>query len=308
LNTDLEVIFNKIKDNIKKYKMIENIIIFTSIIAANFAAYIAYFDISVFMFIDSNAIINHTFGIVILFSFISASLTIFLIFLQNILLVRHENILFISIITVEDPDNSKVYNLLNNKFLKYIIAVIIFSFLYIGKTNTLYVLGSFFLFFIFIFIIDLLREYRDPFYSEDELLTEMNKIKYIKILPNSFKKTLRHAYTYDYILKKEMSILYKDGKSFQIVLSRLGIMLITLSLLVGIGKANFVEKNNLVCVSSRDKNISNLVLFLSTNNGICTFDEKSKLVEFIPWGNIEKVTFLSENPYSIHKLIPQESK
>lgn len=304
MDTNLEIIFNKVKKNIKKYKIIETIIMFTSVISVNFVAYIAYFDINIFMFIDANTVIKHTFGMIILFTFISASLTIFLILIQNMLLVKHESILFFPIITVKDPDNSKIYKLLNNKFLKYTIAVIIFSFLYIGQTNTVYVLGSFLLFFIFIFMIDLFKEYIDPIHTEDELSNEMKKIKFYKRMPNSLKKVFKHAYTYDYILKKEMNILYKDGKSFQIVLSRLGIMLIALSLLFGIGKANFVENNNLVSVSSHDQNTNDYTLFLTTKNGICTYNRRSKLVEFLPWGYIKKVTFLSENPYSLHKLIP----
>lgn len=308
MNIDLEKILNKFKENIKKYKIIENIIIFTSIISANFVAYIAYFDINIFMFIDSSAVIKHTFSMIILFTFISASLTIFLIIIQNILLVKHENILFISFITVKDPNSSRIYKLLNNKFLKYIIAVMIFSFLYIGGTNTLYVLAVFFIIFIFIFIIDLLKEYRAPVHKEDEILNEMKKIKFYNKLPSSFKKVLKSAYTYDYIVKKELSILYKDGKSFQIILSRLGIMIITLSLLIGVGKANFIEKNNLVTIISHDKNTSDYVLFLTTKNGVCTFNKTNESVEFLPWGYIKKVTFLSENPYSLRRLIPQDNK
>jgi len=85
-------------------------------------------------------------------------------------------------------------------------------------------------------------------------------------------------------------------------------MLITLSLLIGVGKANFIEKNNLVSITSHDKNISNYSLFLTTKNGIFTFNQTNKSVEFLPWGYIKKITFLSENPYSLHRLIPQNNK
>ena len=119
---------------------------------------------------------------------------------------------------------------------------------------------------------------------------------------------MKSTYTYDYILKKELSILYKDGKYFQMILSRLGIMLITLSLLIGVGKANFIENNNLVTVMSHDKNTSNYALFLTTKSGVCTFNKTTNSVEFLPWGYIKKVTFLSENPYSLRRLIPQDNK
>ena len=128
MNTELDTIFSKFKENIKKYKIIENIIIFTSIISANFVAYIAYFDINIFMFIDSSALITHTFSMIILFTFISAFLTIFLLLIQNIMLFKSSYIADIPIITIKDPNSSKIYKLLSNKLLKYIITVMIFSF------------------------------------------------------------------------------------------------------------------------------------------------------------------------------------
>jgi len=135
LNIELEKILNKLKENIKKYKIIENVIIFTSLISANFVAYIAYFDINMFMFIDSSAVIKHTFSMIILFTFVSASLRIFFIIFQNIFLVKHENILFISFITLKDTDSSIIYKLFDNRLLRYIITIITFNFLYIGITN-----------------------------------------------------------------------------------------------------------------------------------------------------------------------------
>jgi len=199
LNTELDTIFSKFKENIKKYKIIENIIIFTSIISANFVAYIAYFDINIFMFIDSSALITHTFSMIILFTFISAFLTIFLLLIQNIMLFKSSYIADIPIITIKNPNSSKIYKLLSNKLLKYIITVMIFSFLYIGGTNTSYVLAVFFMVFSFVYMIDLFKEYYTPVHTEDEIF---NKIKFYNKLPSSFKEILKIVHKGGCILKK----------------------------------------------------------------------------------------------------------
>jgi len=166
------------------------------------------------------------------------------------------------------------------------------------------------LIFSLISIIDLLKEYSIiPADKEEEILNEIEKIKFYDKLPNSFKKILKNAYIYDYIVMKEFTILHKNGKYFKIILSRLGIILITISLLIGIGKANFIEKNNLATIILNDDNNTYLhILFLTTKNGVCAYNKTKKYVEFIPWENIKKIIFLSENPYSIHRLIPQNNK
>jgi hypothetical protein len=296
---------NHIKNFINKYKIIENVILFGSIVSVNFVAYISYFDINTFMFIDSSTIIKHTFRMMILFAFVSASIMILMLLLQNIFLVKHDSILFFPIIYVDDPNKSKLYKILKNKYLRYFISIIVFSYLYIGGKNTIYVLLSFLVFSIFIFIIDILIAYREkPVQAEKSIINDLEKIKYYSKLPDFLQTALKRAYEYDYILQQEISIIYNNGKSFQLILSRVGIMLITLSLLFGIGKANYVESNTLVNVKTNtNHNDNNLTLFLTTENGICLFSSEKNNIIFRPWSSITNIDFVSENSHNLRSLL-----
>jgi len=119
----------KVLAYIKKYKLVDNALLFTSLFTAMIAFYLSSFNISTFMLLDATTV--GKFFITLTFSFILAStiVSIFLPWFQYSLLAVV-------------PE--KFHTLIENDFskLKPVFKLIIFLFFYVGIKNTGYVMAQ----------------------------------------------------------------------------------------------------------------------------------------------------------------------
>ena len=184
--------------SIKKYNIIKNIVLLLSIVSVNFAAYIAYYDINIFILIDSSAIMKYIFGLLILFAFVSAVITLFLLFLEKYLFMPF------SILHITNQKTvSSVINL-----LRFPLILFIFNIIYVGWSNTLKIVIIFIFYFGIIFVTDLI--------NKSDLVSKKNKtlnpIASIKSILKGKKINIKN-------MIKEYFIFIKDFFKFFVTLN-----------------------------------------------------------------------------------------
>lgn len=64
-----------------------------------------------------------------------------------------------------------------------------------------------------------------------------------------------------------------------------------ISFSLGIFRAKYVNENNFIYLNHKEEKS---ILVLTTSNGICTYNNKTKNVNFTSWDNVENIEFLDD--------------
>ena len=284
-------LISSIRNITKKYYVIKNILLLLSIVSVNFAAYIAYYDINIFMMIDSSAIIKYTFGLLILFAFVAALTTLMLLFIEKYIFLP-------SFFHIGDEKRvSSIFNL-----LRYPLIILIFSCIYIGWLNTIKIFFVFIFYFGVIYIVEI---FNDRYFK----IRHKNKINIIAFIKNTikirnFKEVLNNINQFfkDYfalIIDYFKFILKFNPQNFELkhfIFSKFGFMFLLLALLLGIGRASFVNNRFYVKLNTSNEVY---VLFLNTTNGIFLFDKNKDEVFYTANDKIKKLVFLKDSRRSL---------
>ncbi len=287
---------DKLYKIIKDRHVLETVIILLSILSVNFSSYISYFDLNTIAIIDSTSISKYFFGAVVLYAIVSACVSIFLLFVQNLILKSSEVLLAVDVekngeVSTGRESIESIQNSLEGKVVKYFLIIIIFCFLYVGFTATILI---FFLCFIYISVI---AYFRSKF--SDKLQVRVDKVagKYeIDSLVGMgfFPHGLALKFLFYFFIDAMINI--KSGKYSDFILSKVGVLLLLFSFSLGIGRAFFVEDNVHVNLNGGEKT---LVLYLATNDGIAIYDKDVGQVSFTSWGNISELVFIGNKRRSI---------
>lgn len=286
----------KILAYIKNKNIIENILLFGAIISANFASYIAFYDINALMIIDSTTVAKYLLGITVTFVIVSTAISIVLLLLQNLSLLVSDNDGLIS-----KDKRRDMHDAIGNKIFKFILTMIIFIFIFIGLENSLIII------LLLLGYVSALIIFNALFDSE-EVPLEHNKKDDITIAQKLFgllhPLSGIHVFSKNLNLQKAINHLSK-GEYFEFILGKVGIIVILFSLALGVGRADYVENNIHVKINNVEKHF---VLYITTDDGIGLFDRKLKQVSFISWGNVENLVFLSKKRRSVSTLFDNSSK
>ena len=267
---------------IRKKNIIENILLFGAIVSANFASYLAYYDLNATMIIDATALTKYILNFTITYIIVSTSISVVLLFIQNFSLLMTDEKGILS-----KESRQIAHDALGNKVFKFILTVFIFLFFYVGVKNSLITVG------IFIFYGILLIIFNTIFNSEDN--EDKNSIH----LRESFS-----GIGISINIEKSLSYIYQ-GQYTQFLLSKIGIMLILFSLALGVGRANYVQEHILVNINEDKKTF---VLYLATGDGVGLYDTELKQISFISWGNVKNLVFLSKERRSLDTLLDKFTK
>lgn len=273
---------------LRKYNVIKNILLLLSIVSVNFAGYIAYYDINIFMMIDSSAIIKYIFSLLILFAFVAAVTTLVLLFIEKYIFSTPISFFHIG----DEKKISSIFNL-----LRYPLIILIFSCIYIGWLNTLKI----FFVFIFYFGVIYIGEIVNDTYFKTGNKNKINIIAFIKstIKTHNFKEAFNNInqFVKDYfglIIDYFKFLLKFNPQNFELkhfIFTRFGFMFLLLALSLGIGRASFVNNSFYVKLNSNNQVY---VLFLSTTNGIFLFDKNKDEVFYTANDKIKKLVFLKD--------------
>ncbi len=274
---------------IRKKNIIENVILFGAIVSANFASYLAYYDINALVVTDTSALFQYISSFTILFIVISASISVLLLFIQKTSLLISDEKGYIS-----QDIRKLIHDAIGNKVFKFILTIIIFLYFYTGLKNSLSIMGILLLYITSLII----------FRSENTPRLNHSLKVHVRIMRerNFIKKlcySLRITFLANLNLKKTFQFI-NQGQYTQFLLSKVGILLILFSLALGVGRANYVQNHILVNLNNNKKTF---VLYLSTSNGIALYDTTLQQVSFISWGNVKNLVFLSKERRSLNTLI-----
>lgn len=288
----------KILAYIRKKNIIENILLIGAIISANFASYLAYYDINALMITDATALTKYILNFTITYVIVSTSISVLLLFVQKISLLTSDEKGMIS-----KESRIILHNAIGNKVFKFILTTIIFLFFYTGMKNSLIIISIFLAYIFLIILFDTLFNTEDtPDFvkpisdtkNQDKFTTTLMKIDFAFDVISS----LKIGFASNFNFKKTLSYIY-EGKYLQFLISKIGTMLVLFSLALGIARANYVQNNILVNINN---NKENFVLYLSTNNGIGLYNTTLRQVSFVSWGNVKNLVFIAKNRRSLDTL------
>lgn len=278
-----------------KYNILQNILLFFTILTVNFSSYVAFFDINSFMLIDLTSISKYIFSSIILFTLVSSSLLIFFLFIKNTFLP-----IFYELRLFRKKYIESIEFFFDSYLTKFFLTLFVFLYIYIGISNTL-----------LLFLILILYLFINLVYSNLKHLTikkrldedESEKIIYFDLLKkeniNSNKSFyLMLEFYIDFIsnipslfnnILISINNSLKKENFFKFIGTNIGLLIILFSLSLGIFRANYVKNNIEIKVEDLS---TNYVLFLNTDNGILLYDKNEKKVNFIPWNNLKQFNFL----------------
>lgn len=273
---------NKIEEliyRIKKYRIVNSLLQVLMIVSVNFAGYIAYYDINIFMMIDATAITKYVFGLVIIFALISALITLLFSFLEKYYFLNPTSHFFV--------DMNQTISLLG-PLIKYPLIFIIFSIIYVGWINTIYISLLFIFYFGVMYLADSSENIKEVFKNKNiDIFSELNKIKTLDETKSFFQRFINYyLVSVMRITRASREINLKD-----FILGKIGIMLLLLSFSLGIGRADFVQTRYVVKLNNDDKKY---ILFLNTFNGVFLFDKQFKETIFVANDNLEKLVFVKD--------------
>lgn len=273
---------NKIEEyigKVKKYKILNSLLQILTVVSVNFAGYIAYYDINIFMMIDMTAITKYVFGLVIIFALVSAIITLAVSFLVKYYLLNPTSYFF-------GKMNNKISSL--GPLIKFPLIFTIFSFIYVGWINTIYILLIFLFYFGVMYLADGSESIKQVFKTKNiNIFSELNKIKTVEETKGFFQRFLN--YYYESIIT--ITRASKEVKLKDFILGKIGIMLLLLSFSLGIGRADFVQSKYIVKLNNDEKTY---ILFLNTFNGIFLFDKKLQETIFVSNDNLHKLVFIKD--------------
>ena len=262
----------KVINFIKNEQFIMNVILILSIASAHSASYFLAFDINALLLIDSTSIFSFTMTATILYVFISLSVLIVL----NAGKILFSYMLFS---TYSTPKASEAYalilvfNFFENKFLKYISIILVFSYFYIGLTNTIH----FILIVIFITIMIMIA------YLGELVLHEYQK-GLLLLLEGETKKNTD--------LKKQKinikSLSPNKTEFISFLTNKIAIILVICSILLGVYRASYIKTHNFVKINGNKYS-----LYTTTSAGIGLYDNNSTNVLFVSWDNINQLDFIA---------------
>jgi len=256
---------NNFIESIKKYNILKNTLLLFSIVSVNFAGFIAYYDINIFMLVDSTTIIKYVFSLLIQFALISAAITLILLILEKY-----------TFSILGYMDEKKFSNIF--KMIHYPLIIVSFSFVYVGWQNTMITVFVFLVYFYVIFIGERLQK---------------NSIS-LKNISKRRNLNIENLILEYFLFFKRVKIMVQTGESIDLkdfVFSKFGFMLLLLALLTGYGRASFVNNRSYVKLNT-DKDV--YVLFLNTNNGIFLFNKKNNEVFYTSNEKISKLIFIKD--------------
>ena len=271
LDENITKIFNYVKSE----KFRTNLIILLSVISANFAAYISFFDLNSLAIIDSSTISKHIINLLIPYILVSVCITLAihigkldmgLAKLYKVLHYRKEGIFI------------RVWKFYMNSFSSAVwkqgVILLLFCFLYIGTSNTLVFLLIFGCLMVFYILLYFLYSH----YSKAIIKSCISK--------TSIEKD-----------KLELQNIYDEKTSYKnAIIANIGIIIIAFSFFLGIARAIHVYNTTLVKIND---DTNNYVLYMTTISGVGLYDWKSKEVSFKSWDSIDNIHFNIENKKSI---------
>ncbi|MDX4067894.1 hypothetical protein Q6A87_08535 [Aliarcobacter skirrowii] len=252
----------KINELINKYKPINNMILLFSVISINFSAYISFFDINAFHYVNLSTLLNYIFSLFLPFSLISGAVLLSFLFLKDYLMLP-----FYSYKILKTSLNI-VKKLLSNKIIKIIIIILLFSFISIGMMQTFILISLSIFFFGAIFL-----------YKGITHEITINKNKFIRMnnLNKKIFKLLRFS-----ILKKEFLFATKllQSRYFgnmdnlaTFISSHIGLIIIFLSIFFGTARAQYISDNNIIKIKNKE-----YILILNNSNNLLLYDTSKEVV------------------------------
>lgn len=295
---------------VKDVRLVESIILFMSVVSVNFAAYISYFDINVLSIIDSTALTKHVFGLLVVYIIVSASVTLFLFFLSSGVFynfaVDLSNVIPNELIKSLRFSPERSQEIIESPVTKYFFVFLIFLFSYVGVNNALLVILVFFVYFSLIALHRASSLYRKNDPKEWEATAMIKADEKFKNKSESIKGVYLFGQGLSIAFKKDVAAIalaiksVREGEFLGFMASKIGIALIFTSLVLGIGRADYVSRN--VIVTLEEGNGSS-VLFMSTFNGVGLYNSDDGKVEFVSWDNINSLSFSIDNKKTLTNLI-----
>ena len=313
----MSIVLKSIFDLNKKYNLIENLLLLVSIVSVNFISFVAYYDINSLSILDSSAITKYSLTIVTIYVLTSASIAVLLFFFQNLVLVIKKiplNPMLPVFMLINIPKEVREYmhESLGNGLFRHFLAAFVFIFLYIGGRNFLIILILVLLYLVTIFSL------RKSFEKEQEsclgVSLDKQQEEVIKksnsYSTNLFKKRIlklaeitREASFYlSSLIQGALDDLY-SGKFASFFTGKVGVVLIFTSILLGVGRANFVENNMVVQLNDDERS---LVIVMTTVNGLAFSDIENRIVFFSSWDNISTLEFKKESKRNIFNYFQSE--
>lgn len=286
---------------IKSASLVENIVLFFSLVSANMFCYFSYFDLNSFVFVDGTAVTRHILTITGLFVVISAAVHVAITFLQNFIAGKGLKALP-SIVDMQfDIYSSKpfivhIHDLLGNKILKFGLTILLFSLLYVGPRNSLFIIAFFILYLLIVLAYRMRFEDATQDSGEINDSTESSKkVQFAKYKKIHLIKTLLMLHSVSGIVFEPFDTKNRE-RSYRFIASKVGVLLMLLSLCLGVARAEFVSREVVVKLNADTALYS---LFMASSNGVTLFNVSSKEIVFVSWDSSDKIIFQPENQRSI---------
>lgn len=298
--SELIKVTKEIVDYLKEKNVFSNFLLFGSVISANFAAYLACFDINALLIIDATTAGKHIVGIIILYVMVSAAVSLALLYLPNYFSLtetfRRKSGVNINIgfMKFSDKTLKSIRAVLSNVVFKYALSIFIFSCLYVGIENTVFIIYVFTIYFITILLSDYWHKDKNESNGQNEPeennQPSQKKAWYVDVFRSFITRTetiFNTIYTdFDRAFEK-----LKNGEYIKFLANKAGFILIFLSLALGVGRADFVQNNVHVQLNGIEKTY---VLYMTTSAGVALFDKNNKQVSFTSWDKINNMLFLKD--------------
>jgi len=274
-----------IKSFFERKNVLELLLILSSVMTVNFMAYFIRYDINALTIVDSTTIAKHIFHVIILYTIISALVYILFTFLKV------KNLLEIFF-----KKGFSFNKKLAMFFIKHMISILIFMFFYVGFINALLIVIATSIY-LFIRIYTIKKSEK----KDKKVIQSLNssetlagaRLPYFSFIfmgPIGIIGEILFSLVKYFINESQRSLeISKTENILRVLTTELGVLLLSLALLSGLARADYVEKSILVNLN-QEKEI--LVLYMTTNNGVGLYNRELKEVSFSSWDSIKNLTFL----------------
>jgi len=261
---------------LKSKNFLEYLIILLSIVTVNFVVYIIQFNFNILILVDSVAISNYTFEMLLLYALISLLSRLVFKYIFNMFLILPT---YAKVKNTEEDSSvifllGKLENVLADKLFRIMINLMIFSYFFTGFMQTITTT-------VFMSIITYLWFYIERAYIKFAISTTK--------LQNNINDNTNNKKFIDYIklmsTKKELTLK-------QFMIDNIGVLLILLSFIIGNARADYVKNNIHININNDTKRYT---LYLTTATGIGIYNNETQETLFISWDNIKHIKFLKSS-------------
>ncbi|HHQ4505567.1 TPA: hypothetical protein ACSP3X_000357 [Aeromonas hydrophila] len=268
--------------------LVDAVILTLAALSANFLTYIYYFDINVLSLIDASSVAKHVLVLSLHYVGALAVTSIAMVLLQQI--IAQEEFLGIASKTsgldlTGFPRSIRLlfWQIFEERTFRAIATVFIFSIFYIGVRNSFILLVISLL--VFILVSYLYLRFIGEEYQE-------KKFRKISVFNHSIVFAIP-----TFTINTEMK-----HTSMRFMMAKLGIIVMFLALSIGVGRANYVEKN----VRVKLGNDFEYSMVTSSSSGIVFYDTINKYLFFKSWDALGHIELPLESQKSLKKLVEVE--